>query len=605
MKAKALFLWLALAGISLAAPPLFTGPFGPDGTWNLYQLVQTNATWDDSRKKAEAMPAPAGNPQAKGHLVTFSSPAENQFMRLLNREGAWCGLTDEERFGGREAGSRPSSGWKWLDGGQPTFSNWLPDQPDDWKGGGNGEDGVLFESSGRWGDNGSGLPGQSATQLYYVVEWETRSQTPVAGATPYERAWPEESVMPEYIRGKWNARWVSGHVKFPDHWIELPRSITNGLHLLSPAAAAKAKTKPLIQSKGTAIGKQPWLWLTTRGGNRTAWMPGADGETNFPTLPPEEPCIGAVIGKIHVEKAGLHTFAISTRDAFALRIGGMKWKSARGNGYIDPLDPLTVTQPMGTTVSKSLAVMDLLAGDHLVEALWLAEGTSSEFQVLSAPGVHASENSTTAWRPLGHAAASEKVASLGITDAGWTVECLPSGDKPLGLQDGLIKLELASERISKSKIPAIRFAEDPENGAAAFPNGGAGDNWPLRANARLVVPSDGVYHIRLRASGLAALRIKGAGLKGVSQAPQGLKDFHRQADTFDFNGRSELRSEPEIVTAWDLKSGEWDIDVFFVKNLGPAALEISSCPDGPYLPAPLGIGGATLADDVPGLPHAP
>ena len=83
-----------------------------------------------------------------------------------------------------------------------------------------------------------------------------------------------------------------------------------------------------------------------------------------------------------------------------------------------------------------------------------------------------------------------------------------------------------------------------------------------------------------------------------------MKDFHRQADTFDFNGRSDVRSEPEIVTAWDLKSGEWDIDVFFVKNLGPASLAVSSCPDGPYMPAPLGIGGGKLADDVPGLPHA-
>lgn len=603
----------ALSGISLASP-LYTGPFGPDGSWNLYQLVQKTTTWDEARKEAETLPAPAGNPEAKGHLVTFSSAAENQFVRILNQEEAWCGLTDDERFGGHEAGSHPRNGWKWSDGEPLTYSNWKANQPDEWKNAGSGEDAVQFDSSGRWGDNGTGTSGQHADRLYYAVEWETHSKTPITGAIPLERVWPEKSVMPPYVPGKWNARWVSGYVKLPNNWIDQPRAISNAHPLLmAPSETAAAKLKPLIQSEGTSTGKLPWLWLSTRDGNRQGWLPSPDGELNFPQLPQSDNYIGAVVGKIHVEKAGPYTFAISAEDAFALRIGGLKWKSAVGDGYIDPLDPLTVTQPNGTFGTKALAVMDLPAGDHVVEALWMVENTRSHFLVLSAPGVHLVEGSTTDWRPLGHVTSAGKIPSLGITEAGWTVECsMPSG-KGLGLQDGLLKLELDSERITKTGVPSINFADAPETNPAHFPDASVfpnerpdtlNNNWPLRATARLVVPQDGIYQIGLHAAGLGALRIKEGVLVRISQTTQGGKDLHRQGDSFDYNGHADYNNEPKIFTEWELKKGEYDIEVFYVKSIGPASLSVFSCPTGPYAPGLLRVGGARLADDHPGLPHS-
>lgn len=603
------FLSFALCGISLAGP-LYTGPFGPDGTWNLYQLVENNLTWEEARKQAESLPAPTGDAEAKGHLITFSSAAENHFARALNREEAWCGLTDDERFGGREAGSHPRNGWKWADGEPLTYSNWKSNQPDDWRGEGSGEDGVLFDFHGRWSDNSAGTGGQSRSNRYFAVEWESHSKTPVAGAIPLERVWPEKPLMPAIVPGKWNARWVSGYVKLPDHWIERPRRITDAHSLLT---APTAKSKDLVELEGSAMGKLPWLLLSTQGGSRQGWLPAQDGALNFPKLVLLENSVGSVVGKIHVEKAGAYTFLITAEDTFALRIGGMKWKSAGGDGFIDPLDPLTVTQPNGTFDTKALAVIDLPAGDHVVEALWTAEGNRSELTVLSAPGVHLTAGSTTDWRPLGYLAGSGKIPSLGITDAGWTVECSMASDKALGLQDGLVKLELDLGHLVKTGVNAINFADAPETHPAHFPDASVFPNdrpnamsnyWPLRASARLVVPQDGAYQIGLHAAGLGALRIKGDILRRASQTAQNHKDFHQQAHSFDFNGQTDANNEPKIFTEWELKKGEYDIEIFYVKNIGPASLAVFSCLKGPYPPGLLSAGGAKLADDVPGLLHA-
>ncbi|MEO7098289.1 MAG: lectin-like protein, partial [Luteolibacter sp.] len=132
MTARFPILALALSGISLAGE-VYTAPFGEGGTWNLYQRINQNVTWLDAKRIAEELKAPAGNPELSGHLVTLSSLAENQFMRqVAGGMPVWCGLTDNEGFGGQEAGSNPRKGWKWITGEPLTFSNWKPVEPDNW-----------------------------------------------------------------------------------------------------------------------------------------------------------------------------------------------------------------------------------------------------------------------------------------------------------------------------------------------------------------------------------------------------------------------------------------------------------------------------------------
>lgn len=613
-------LLLALCSIS-CAQELFTAPFGPGGTWNLYQLKEA-ATWNDAKRDAEAVKGPGGS---AGHLVTFSSIAENHFMRVIsNKQSVWCGLTDDERFGATEAFSRQREGWKWVTGETLSFSNWKPNEPDEWTDGGNtGEDAVLVDRYGKWSDGGNGVAGQATTRLPYIVEWETHSPTPVGGATPLARTWPVQPVMPDRVRGRWAVRWVTGYARIPRTTsYRTPRSLQEGAPLLAKdadKADGNGFQLASIQNQGKSLSNNPWLWMATPDSNRQGWLAGIDEElSNFSGIPPRSSYVAAAIGKIHVESAGTYTFAITAEDCFALRIGGLKWKSTTGDGYIDPLDPLTFTQPNGTYSTKALGVMDLPAGDHVVEALWMVETSGSEFHVLSAPGTHLTEGSFTAWRPLGHQLMDRPFAAIGISDEGWTVDCSAAsprlkGDPKAGLQDGLIKLELDLNRISKSGLPSINFSDTPEAhlthfpDASLFPNDRPGipdDHWPLRARARLVVTEQGTYQIGLHAAGLAALQIKGGQLIRPRQMAQGTKDFNLRQDSFDFNGQVDSNSEPKIITEWMLEKGEHQIDVFYLKAGGPASLAVFACPAGPFPPGLLTTGGAKPAADVPGLPHA-
>jgi hypothetical protein len=600
-----------------SAGELFTAPFGEGGTWNVYQVIEQSVTWNEAKLGAQELKLPVGDARLPGHLVTLSSTGENQFVRFIaQRQGVWCGLTDDERFGGQEAGAGARDGWKWITGEPLTFSNWKPSEPDNWSEA--GEDAVLLERYGRWTDKGNGLAGQVADRAYFVVEWETRSAKPVAGATPISKAWPDGVEMPALLPGKWNARWAAGYVPLNENSYGTPKAIFQAAALFRKPG--QTSTRVTIQSQGTSASSTPWLWMATPDSNRQGWLVSNNGEalSNFSGFPQSSRYAAATIGKLRVEKAGTYTFAVTAEDAFALRVGGLNWKTAYGAGYIDPLDPKTLTQPYGEFSTKALGVIDLPAGEVTVEALWMVETVGSEFHVLSAPGVHETEGATTDWRPLGHVQSTEPLPKLGVTAAGWTIDASREHERSkstprMGLQEGLLELELDLDRISVSGLASVNFADHPGTNPAHFPNAAPFPNregmprdgdWPLRARAKLLVPQTGSYHIGLHAAGQAALRIKGGELTGIPQTAQGTKELNRRADSFDFNGQVNSNSEPKIVTTWQLQEGECDIEVFYVKHGGPASLAIFTSPVGPYGPNLLTVGGAKLEADLPGLPHA-
>lgn len=604
--------WLASAG------ELFTAPFGEGGTWNLYQMIDQPVTWDEAKLAAEQLKAPTGAARLAGHLVTFSSLGENLFVRFISqRQGAWCGLTDDERFGGHEAGAGARNGWKWITGEPLTFSNWKPSEPDNWSEA--GEDAVFIERYGRWTDTGSGFAGQASSSHGYVVEWETRSDQPVKGAIPISKTWPEGVEMPALLPGKWNARWATGYVPLSENSYGTPTAIFQAAALfMKPGRSNTMATS--VQSQGTSASSMPWLWMATQDQTRQGWLVSNNRMelTNFTGFPSSGRYVAATVGKLHVANAGTYTFAVTAEDAFALRVNGLNWKAAHGDGYIDPLDSKTLTQPYGNYATKVLGVIDLPAGEVTVEALWMVETTGSEFHVLSAPGVYETEGATTDWRPLGHMQADTPVPKLGVTAAGWTIDASRQHERPksaarMGLEEGLLELELDLDRVSVSGVASVNFADNPATNPAHFPHAAPFPNregmarlgdWPLRARAKLVVPKTGSYNIGLHAAGQAALRIKGGQLLGTSQTSQGSKELNIKTDSIDFNGQVESNLEPKVVTTWLLQEGEWDIEVFYVKHGGPASLAVFTSPVGPYGPGLLTAGGAKLEADLPGLPHA-
>jgi len=608
---------ITLAPCLAPAGALFTAPFGEGGTWNVYQVVDESVTWNEAKLGAQELKLPVGEARLPGHLVTFSSMGENLFVRFIaQRQSVWCGLTDDERFGGQEAGAGTHGGWKWVTGEPLTFSHWKPVEPDNWSEA--GEDAVFIDRYGQWSDTGNGVAGQSPSRHGYVVEWETRSATPVTGATPISKAWPDGVEMPALLPGKWSARWAAGYVSLDANSYGTPKAIFQAAALFMKPG--QTHTRMNVQSQATSSSSTPWLWMATHDTNRQGWLVSGTGTelSNFAGFPPSSRYAAATIGKLRVEKAGTYTFAVTAEDAFALRVGGLNWKTAHGAGYIDPLNPKTLTQPYGAFSTKALGVIDLPAGEVTVEALWMVETTGSEFHILSAPGVHQTEGATTDWRPLGHVQSTEPVAKLGVTAAGWTLDASRQHERPKGsprmeLQEGLLELELDLDRISVSGLATVNFADNPVTNPAHFPNAASFPNreglprngdWPLRARAKLVVPKTGSYNIGLHAAGQAALRIKGGELMGSVQTAQGTKELNRRADSFDFNGQVDSNSEPKIVTTWLLQEGEWDIEVFYVKHGGPASLAVFSSPIGPYCPGLLTAGGAKFETDSPGLPHA-
>jgi len=111
----------------LVAPPvsgsgLFYGPYGPQGTWNLYEVVTTPRTWIDAHY--DALSRQRGG--VAGHLVTISSISENQFIQSICgglSNDPWIGLTDSDTFaalGAREYGN--TSSWPLPPVGTPPSS---------------------------------------------------------------------------------------------------------------------------------------------------------------------------------------------------------------------------------------------------------------------------------------------------------------------------------------------------------------------------------------------------------------------------------------------------------------------------------------------------
>ena len=196
---------LGIAGRAHSGP-LFTGPYGAGGTWNVYELAMepAGATWDGARVNATSMSF-RGLP---GHLVTLGSAAENSFVAgiaaQLDDGDVWIGLTDATavstldgfdpvtelgtaEFGATyslpypPAGQTPSDtpgvqrgeGWAWITGEPLLYQAWLgPNSPNDYE---NEDAAQMRDGTDGWSDNHAGATiGDDDARFLYIVEYETR-----------------------------------------------------------------------------------------------------------------------------------------------------------------------------------------------------------------------------------------------------------------------------------------------------------------------------------------------------------------------------------------------------------------------------------------------
>jgi len=571
---------------------LFCAPFGPGGTWNIYQTSAEPLTWVKAQEFSAATKDPRGGTDKTGHLVTIGSAAENMFVfQFVTGRALWIGLTDDEKFGGREAGSDRRGGWCWVTG-EPLgeFAPWRSPEPNSASIA--GEDVVAIEASGFWADWRTGEGDEVRNP--FLIEWDTQLPKPVEGVRTIGRVLPERWPM-DLLAGaserKGTGPWTTCSVMNLDGH-SLRAMIEGFLPALKDDIPRYAMPRLNYNLREAGFSVGGWIAIPDR---------------------PAHPCEQKVCGALHVATVriatpGVWSFNIHCDDYFAARFPGLKWKSATGPGGLDPLDAGTLFFDAPSGDGCAIGVIDLPAGEHRMEVFGGNRGGDMMLQVLAAPGAFTCEGATSAWRVPGHKAAGE-IAWPGISAAGWTVTrtLVPQNGQPLRTLRNAFTL---LDTVDGFTVSGVDFIHYTDSGAVSdiefpdpvsFPCDAPGDqnNYAILATATLVIPRDGDYHIGIHSEDHSALCIGG-------------QQWTAHLRSTGINGRMEgdtlWEEEPgpgstnaQNVGAITLKKGEYPIEVLYAETFGPSILSVFASPAG-YPPRLLTKGGAKLEPDIDGLP---
>lgn len=582
------------AGADKPSPDrLFCAPFGPGGTWNLYQTSAEPLTWVKAQKLADATKDPRGGTDRMGHLVTIGSAAENMFVRQYGAGSfLWIGLTDNEKFGAREAGNDRRGGWRWVTGeALGDFAPWCGSEPS--SGPGYLEDAVAITTSGLWVDWGMGAAGEDVVTQSFIIEWDTQLPAPVAGVRTIGRVlperWPADLLAGISVRagsGPWTTCSLTGldsHSIRPMLDTFLPK-----LKADIPRYAMPRLNYRVADPECPAAG---WIALS-----------------DVPAHPCEDNTGALHVATVRVATPGVWSFNIHGDDFFAARFPGIKWKSATGIGGLDPLDAETLFFDTGKGDGWAIGVIELPAGDHRMEVFLGNRGGRMALQVLAAPGAFTCEGATSAWRLPGHKAAGE-IAWPGISAAGWTVTrtLVPDDGKPLSTLRNAFNLVSTSDGFTVQGVDGINYTDSGAVSDIEFPDPvsfpgdapGGQNNFAILATATLVIPRDGDYHIGIHSEDHSALCIGGQRWTAHLRSTGGAGRM--EGDTLWEEDPSSYGDNAQNVGAITLKKGEYPIEVLYADTTGPSILSVFASPAG-YPPRLLAKGGAKLEPDIGGLP---
>lgn len=568
----------------------FTAPYGPGGTWNLYRTVSVPMTWTQAQTRAEATIDPLGNSGKPGHIVCIGSAAENMFVyHNVEGEYIWIGLTDNEKWGGKEAGTN-RGGWHWVSGEPDVFRAWRSTEPNERAPG--GEDGVAMEGSARWADWGIGSQGQEAVRHPSMIEWETRSAEPVPGAVRIlpilPQKWPVDiSTLKGVGQGSWSVVSVVG---IDGSNIEkVVKSLEDCLRM-NPICYHAAQLNYHVSDEQffaggwAAITDHPAFPFTTGG------------------------CVALHVAKIHLEKAGTWSFNVHCDDYLTMRVPGRKWKSASGLGGIDPQNPEVVYYATPSGDGNVVASIDLPAGDSTIEIMLGNFRYDGMLQVLAAPGEFTLDGGSDQWRFPGHKAAGD-LPWPGVSSAGWAVTRTdrPAGGVPLAkLMDGLALAESGTGK-SVEGVAKINYIDSDAAGDVKFPDPsefpgdspGGQDQFVVKATADLVIPQDGIYHIGIHADDRCALRVLGQ--SWIRFVRDSSYRGRLEGDTIYGEDPDKIGTNVQLFGEIKLKKGTYKMEALYVNLYGPSIFSVFGAPAG-YAPRLLVKDGGKLEPDIDGLP---
>ncbi len=395
----------------------YQAPFGRDGTWTVYELVDIPMSWREANDRA-AQQRWGG---VTGYLVDVNSLQENALLEYLaavhELDFLWLGLTDREGAApvnwsqGLPAPQESSSlanpqlqGWAWTSGADFSYQNWDPQEPLNYDG---REDAARLRSDGRWDDIGSGfdldrpqppqwqpgtsLPEMSSWRHAFVVEYPTESNTPV----PEVPAIVVPSRFPTRLPG---LDGKSGALGVTDYRLDEPRElrlltvsnmlsqVADGTLTLDSSAAQIAwsdVTDPESRHQGGPIlATEPLRYPSDRAGV---------DDDHF---------ISVAKGTIRVPQSGSYTIQVRSASGFALQIGDQEFQTVYGAGQIDPDDRRTLYFPAETGDTDTRGVIQLSEGDHELRFInWNTRGLSF-WEITSAQGEFATE-ANAQWLAVG------------------------------------------------------------------------------------------------------------------------------------------------------------------------------------------------------------
>ena len=233
----------ALGAQTVWAQDVVQAPYGPDGTWVIYELGDDLLTWADALAVAQSRTRGG----VAGDLASVHNIKENQVISDLALNGiVWIGLTDREgaapqlmqnghlspqesielEFGEIDVENAVFAGWAWTSGEPFTYHNWpVGGEPNNWDGAGAGfadvgfEDATFIRADTFWNDAPGGYaedepvvptlqPGTSTEErdglpnvreYDYVIEYRTNSPSPFPGIDEVGEDLDPEDELPPHI----------------------------------------------------------------------------------------------------------------------------------------------------------------------------------------------------------------------------------------------------------------------------------------------------------------------------------------------------------------------------------------------------------------------
>lgn len=382
--------WLTLSLSAFALAPfaaqaeLFQAPFGPGGTWNVYETGTSAATFVNALANAQSRKFDpiTGTVNASGtvagNLPDILSQDENTFInRTIQTGDSWIGLTDRE---GLAPGASEGS-FRWTSGQPVGYTNWGIGEPNN---AGAGEDAGQLSSSGSWNDNGAGSDGEGTPTFGYAIEYATSSPVPYSGIR-IGSALPTAGTLPGAAGsgGQWSIREVQG--------VTGVGNIIQAVDVLNGSAGTvktgQFSTLDVADPQTNAAGG-PYL-----SGTPNAFLSDTGADDND--------IVTSAKGTIRVTEAGTYTLQVRSDDGFALRVVGATFDSVNGAGYLDPVDNSTIVFNAGTGDSNTRGVITLAAGTYDVEFVHWEGGGGAFYEVTHTKG-SVSDPRAAQWLALGN-----------------------------------------------------------------------------------------------------------------------------------------------------------------------------------------------------------